>query len=219
MFAVRVREGYTLFSRLFRFDSPFWLAVGRVSDVVIVNLLGIVFSLPLVTIGASITAATDVIRRQNEDLGSGVYRMFVTSFRRNFRGATLIWAMLGPSVLLIAAFWFFVRVSAFLPLQILLTVVVVPVWIYVWALEARFANPPLRTIRLAFIFAFGNIWLTVIMAVLDAALLAIAIASAYWIPQLIPLVVLFGHALVIAVNVPFLEKAFAPFIDEAKTSR
>ena len=42
--------------KLFNYDSPFWSFMSRLADLIILNLLWIVFCIPVVTIGASTTA-------------------------------------------------------------------------------------------------------------------------------------------------------------------
>lgn len=62
----------------------------KVADLIVINLLFILCSLPIVTIGASATAMHYTLRRWREGQGS-IAKDFFKSFRMNFRQATILW--------------------------------------------------------------------------------------------------------------------------------
>ena len=121
----------------FNYDHPIWRFMGRLGDMIVLNLLWLVCSIPVVTIGASTTALYYCTLKyvRNEDYGD--FRMFFRSFKQNFRQATLIWI----PMLLIAAvlgfdFWFFGQLMAgsgtvkfFLQAVVLAMIIV---WIFVF---------------------------------------------------------------------------------------
>ena len=45
---------------LLKYDSKFWVILDRITDIVILNFLFIVASIPIVTIGASVSATYSV---------------------------------------------------------------------------------------------------------------------------------------------------------------
>ena len=57
--------------KLFNYDSPFWSFMSRLADLIILNLLWIVFCIPVVTIGASTTAMYRVTLNMVRGEGSG----------------------------------------------------------------------------------------------------------------------------------------------------
>lgn len=92
--------------KLFDLDGPLFAALNKLSDLVFANLLFLAFSLPVVTIGASLTALQTVVL----DLARGdefvVRKRFWQAFRRHFKASTLLWlrfvlaaAVLGGSYL------------------------------------------------------------------------------------------------------------------------
>lgn len=76
---------------LLSYDGPLATAFTAIGDCFCLSVLWIVFSLPVVTIGAATTAmyaaAYHVIRRKE----GGLWRFFWGAFRENFRRATLLW--------------------------------------------------------------------------------------------------------------------------------
>ena len=77
-------------------------ALGKLSDLVFCNILFILCSLPVVTIGASLTAlyrCTLSIAADTEE--TTIIRQFFKAFRRSFRRSTLLWLIcLGAGALL-----------------------------------------------------------------------------------------------------------------------
>lgn len=83
--------------RFFNSDTEIWRFFGWVGDIVILSLLWVVFSLPLVTVGAASTALYDtavrVVRRKTDSL----FGRFWKTFRREWKTATittLFWAVI-----------------------------------------------------------------------------------------------------------------------------
>lgn len=94
--------------KLFNYDSPFWSFMSRLADLIILNLLWIVFCIPVVTIGASTTAMYRVTLNMVRGEGSGVVRMFWDAFRLNLKQAVLIFLiLLIPVLLVVYEFWMY----------------------------------------------------------------------------------------------------------------
>lgn len=66
-------------------EKPIWNALSQAADLAILNILWILCSLPIITLGASTTALYDctmkIIRQQDD----GILAMFFRSFRRNLK--------------------------------------------------------------------------------------------------------------------------------------
>lgn len=77
---------------IFGYESPVVQALMSIGDCICLSVLWIVFSLPLVTVGASTTAlyaaAYHHIRKKE---GHGLWRTFWEAFRENFKRSTLVW--------------------------------------------------------------------------------------------------------------------------------
>lgn len=72
-------------------DNPVLHFLAQVYDVLYCTVLFVLFSLPIVTIGASFTAAQCTMMHIAADSCSGVWGRFTSSFKENFRIATLLW--------------------------------------------------------------------------------------------------------------------------------
>ena len=78
-------------SKLFRMDSPLMRFLTKIADLMVLNILFCVTSIPLFTVGASWTALYSVTLKMVRDEEGSVSRSYFRSFRQNFRQATLLW--------------------------------------------------------------------------------------------------------------------------------
>lgn len=86
--------------KFFRYDSGFWSAMERVFDWMVLNLLWLVTSLPLVTVGASTAALTEVSHRMEQGEEPAVFKSYFKAWAKHWKTATALWAML-----VVAAGW------------------------------------------------------------------------------------------------------------------
>lgn len=204
-----------MLGRMLDLDSPFWRAIGKLADIVWLNVLMVLCSLPVVTIGASLTALYDCARRILADTGDSTTAMFFRSFASNWRQASLLWLVAGGVGALLVAFWFFVRLPEMFVLQLALSLVYLLVFPFLWALQARFENPPGRTLVNAVLLAFARLPLSLAILALDAGLIALTVVVATQLPQVVIVIVLFGYPLLAFVNTPLLERALRPLLEAA----
>ena len=80
--------------RLFNLDSPLMSGLSKVADLIWLNILAFIFCIPVVTIGASITALNYVALKMVRNEDGYVTRAFFKSFKQNFKQATIIWLIM-----------------------------------------------------------------------------------------------------------------------------
>lgn len=205
--------------KFFRFDSPFWEFFSRVADLVILNVLWLVFSLPIVTIGASTTAMYCVALHLVRGEGSGVVRMFWNSFRLNFRQATLLFfILLIPTVLVCYELWLYLSgavtqtlwtgVVFCLP-AVLLTLISA----YIYPLLAQFDNSIRNTLKNACYLAIGNLPVSLIMAALNLLAPILFLCLPEFFMKSCIFWVAIGAALVAAVNSLLLRRIFKKYFN------
>lgn len=84
---------------MFSPDSKFMEIIGRITDLILLNLLFLLTCLPLFTIGASISALYTLCFRLMREEYSGIVKPYFRAFRDNFKQATIIWALLLVAVI------------------------------------------------------------------------------------------------------------------------
>ncbi len=138
--------------RIFSVDGPIYRFINWLWAAIKINFMWMVFSLPIVTLGGATIAAFDVFMRMCRGEEGYPVRDFIASFRRNFKtgipyGLLLLFSVYAvwldfslfeqiesnPIILLIAG-----MVGAFL---------VILVFLFAFALQARYENTFLRTLK------------------------------------------------------------------------
>ena len=198
---------------LFNYDNPVWRFIGKLWDVLVVNILWIICSIPVVTAGASTTAMYYVTLKLARDEDGYTIRSFFKSFKENFKQATairLIFLLTG--MLLAFDVYYFIKMAAPSSLRtIMISVFVAMIFIwsamftYVFPLQARFYNPVKRTIFNSFFMSIRHMFHTIGMLAVDAAILFLSVT---YIPQLS----IFGVALVAFFNSYMLNSVFSKYM-------
>ena len=79
---------------MFGIDSKFYEVVSRIADLVVLNLLFVLCSLPIITIGASTTALYGVTKKMAENREGYIFRNYFRLFKENFKQSTIMWIIL-----------------------------------------------------------------------------------------------------------------------------
>lgn len=82
-------------------DHPFFVWMGFVGDVAALSVLWLVCCIPLVTIGASTTAAFSVAGKMAAKDDYLIIRDFLAALKRDWKQATLLWGILAVAAMLI----------------------------------------------------------------------------------------------------------------------
>ncbi len=182
--------------QIFNLDNPVWRFMSRVADLVILNLMVMLFTLPVFTAGAAWTAMYFVTIRMVRKEERYVIKDFWRSFKQNFKQATLIWLL---ALVAIGVFVGDVLIYKEIPDQIpkvlmiaimVLAYLVLGTLVYTFPLLSRFYNTVGGTLKNAFLVSVVNIPYTVLFifwAVLPFAVL-------YFVIELAPFVLLFGFS-------------------------
>lgn len=88
-------------------DSRFYQSWASAADLVILNLLTIVASIPVVTAGAALAATARVTAEMAREEETYIVHSWWSYFRTNFKQATLVWV---PATVLLLALWFEQRI-------------------------------------------------------------------------------------------------------------
>lgn len=95
---------------LFNLENPLFQLLTRVGDLIILNVLFLLCSVPIVTAGAAMAAMSQVTQGFVMDKEPGVFKTFFKGFRENFKQATLIWLALLVIFTAMAANLFFITI-------------------------------------------------------------------------------------------------------------
>lgn len=211
---------------IFNYDNPVWRFIGKLGDLILLNILWIICSIPVFTIGASTTAVYYVTLKLVRDEEGSTIRSFFYSFKSNFRQATAIWLiMLAAGIVLSVDFWFFFTGQMALNsmFNTVLTAIAGGMLLiysfiltYVFPLQSRFYNPVKRTLFNAFFMSVRHLLQTVGILAADLCIVAASYFGLFYVPQVSMLLLLFGMPLLAFVNSYFFSAVFRKYMPETE---
>ena len=86
-------------------DSPVMDFISTIADLIILNLLFIICSIPIVTFGAAYSAKYYVAMKKVRGEDSGTIKPFFKAFKRNFKQSTLVWIIMLITISIIGLDW------------------------------------------------------------------------------------------------------------------
>lgn len=196
-------------------DSPFMQVMGKVADLMILNLLTIVCCIPVITAGAAFTAmhyqVLKIVRNEECYVAKGYFK----AFRENFVQSTVIWLIMLLIALVLAGDFYVMYSSGaefhmiFKAIMGAISIFAVFTLLYVFPIQAKFANTVFRTIKNALAMSI----LLAPKSVLMLILYLIPIALAGFFPSIFPLIMLFGMTLPAFLSAKMYNKFFLKLED------
>lgn len=180
-----------------RYDSPIMRLLSKMADILWVNILVLLCSLPIFTIGASLTAMQSIFYRLLHNEDSYVTKEFFHSFKINFKQATLVWLILLPIMGFLVYDFFFLRDSTsdmeiFMRMAaVILFVLVFIVMLYVFPIISRYENTTKETLKNACVIAITHPLQSILMLLIFAFCIYVEMIMPY---KFYPLLFCFGIA-------------------------
>lgn len=194
----------------FSINSPIYRFMVKITDILVLSLLWLLCSLPIVTIGASTTAAYYVGLKLVVNEENYVSKMFFKAFRDNFLKGTFLGILsLFFGYILWVNYNYCFRIAPERPVGMIVctiigTVIYIFSFLYAFALTARYENTIFGMIRNSFLLSLRYIFRTVIILVMMAAVLAIGL----WNTTTIFLFLLLGPGAIVYISSAYILKIF-----------
>ena len=174
-------------------DSPLMRAMTIIADLFWLNVLTLICCIPIITAGASLTAmhymALKIVRSEENHLT----KSFFKAFKENFKQSTIIWLIiLAVSVVLGVDIYIMITRLITFPMVVEVVIIVIAIlalmtFAFVFPLQAKFANPVLRTFKNALIISLMQFPKTIAMIALNVAGVAMVFSV-----RLLPVAMFFG---------------------------
>ena len=138
--------------KFFSVDSPVYKFLSKFLDVVKLNFFWILFSIPVITVGASTVAAMSVGLKMVDDEEGYIGKNFLKAFKENWKLGTILWMITVVAVYAIYLdFQLFEAVEnnpiIFLIIGMASIALAVAALIYSYPLTARYENTLINTIQ------------------------------------------------------------------------
>lgn len=205
---------------MFNADNAFWRFMGKVADVIILNVLFLIGCVPIVTIGASATALYSVMLKLVKNEESYVFKGFVKAYKENFKQSTIIWLILLFVGLLLAGDLYLTTyvmkgnttilkylfgVFAFLYLMIAS---------YVFPILSKFDNTVKNTLKNAAIMSIAHFPWTLLLVIVNMIPAIVLFINLGYIMILIPIMIVVGFGLLAFINSFIFNRIFKRYIPE-----
>ncbi|WP_349944776.1 DUF624 domain-containing protein [Lacrimispora sp. BS-2] len=215
-----------MFSGFFNYDNPVWRFIGKFGDLIILNILWLICSIPIFTIGASTTAVYYVTLKLARDDDGYTIRSFFKSFKENFKQSTAIWLiLLAVGMILGVDMYFFTRLytgsgslrTVMVTVFLAMALIYAAIFTYIFPLQARFFNTVKRTFFNAFFMSLRHLFRTIGLIAIDGVLLAAGFV--FMIPPMLMIFMLFGFPLLAFINSYILTPVFDQYIPKEEEKR
>lgn len=211
-----------MFSGFFNYDNPVWRFVGKFFDIMLLNVLWFVCSIPIVTIGASTTAVYYVTLKLARDEEGATIASFFKSFKENFKQSTIIWLLMLVAGIIIGFdlyIFLVLRTESSIFRTVMLSIfggvgiAFLYVGTFVFPLQSRFYNPIKRTLFNAFFMSVRHFLQTLSIIVISIGIPALALL---FIPMLQPVLFLFGFPMIAFFNSYIFNNIFKKYMPETE---
>ena len=202
-------------------DSPVMRFLGRLADLLWLNLLTILLCIPVITAGSAFTALHFSCLKMVRNEESYITKDFFRSFKENFKQSTVIWLII---LLLFALLFLDYKIMFFsedsngslvmLILFLIITVIYIFTLVFIFPVQCHFINPIKKTIKNAFLISIMSLPKTILMIILYVLPLVIW----YFVPAASLLCWLFWFSAPTYVSAMLYNKIFKRFEPEAKDS-
>lgn len=167
-------------------EGKYGQVMGRLFDLILLNVLMIICSIPVFTMGAAITAVYDMSLRMLRNEENSIVKGFFRAFKSNFRQATCVWlvVLLFAAISygdieagkLLAVYGLRIPLAIAGGIQMALVLVLLP---YVFSLIARFENTLADVLKNSILLTIAHIPASLRMLVVGTSGIWILL----WVPM------------------------------------
>lgn len=197
----------------FNIDSPLFRFLTTLADFVVLNIVFLLSCIPIFTIGTSLTALYHVTMQEARTEHGYILRNYFKSWKQNFKQSTFIWAIyfaVGAVLLFNLSFWYALRTTTgniILVILVIASAVYIVSLLYVFPLQARFANKLSQTIKNSVFIALQNLRMTLLLLLINGLFAALCVI----VPQAAIFMIFLGFTFIAYCNSFILNKVFKKY--------
>jgi len=179
--------------KIFNLDSPLMVFLGRVADLLWLNILTLLLCIPVVTAGAAFTALNYCCLKLVRGSETYITKDYFKSFKENFLQSTIIWLLCLVTGFILGLDFYIIVKSEETTSTLVIGALIVASVLYLFTLvavfptQSHFINTVWKTIRNAFIFSISVLPRTLVIMVCWL----VPFALAYFVDALVPLALFF----------------------------
>lgn len=204
------------------YDNMFIRMLNRLGDAMILSLMFVIGSIPIVTIGTSMTATYYAAMKGVQGDDGYVFKNYIKSYKQNFKQSVVIWLIMAVVLFIFGVdLWFWLKqwqdartgiAKPMIAVSVVLLAVAVFITMYVFPLQAKFDNKTSVQIRNAFLLSVKNFPTTLLLLLVTAI-----IAWCFYYQPVLAIVgfVLIGFGFCAYLYAYFMLNCLKPYLDPA----
>ena len=204
-------------------DNPFIKLLSRMGDAMLLSILFVLSCIPIITIGDAFTALYYTAMKGITGDDGYIWKFYTRSFKQNFKQSTVMWLLFMVVFFVLGVdVWFWLHTwkteaiglaKPLLLISVVLLTLAFIIFIYAFALQAKFDNKISVQLRNAFLLSIKNFPTTILMMLIYAV-----IAWCFYYDAVISVIVfvIIGLGLVGYLWGYLMYRCFKPFLPEEK---
>lgn len=204
----------------FNEDNFLVKALNTIGDVIIANILFVVCSIPIITIGPSFTALYHCMLRSVKGNNNGTIKTFFRAFKENFKQSLAIWLMFLAAFLILFCNISFLQqntsgiANVFLIGTYSILVLAVIVFLYVFPVIAAFHGTIKSHLKNAVSFASMQLPSTIAIAVISVFPVAVTFSDYELFLVYLTCWIFFAFGTIAYINSKIFYRMFKPYLGE-----
>lgn len=197
---------------MFAYESIVGRVMSRVFDLLVLNVFFVITSLPVITIGASLSALGTVLMEATDGDDSSFYLKYFRVFKENFKYATGAWGVFLFLAFLLKNNLQLIKETHFLtqflvPLTIFFLMMLAIYVIYFFPLLGRLKNGLVTTVKNTFFLSIGFFPYTLLMLALSCGPIVLSLkANSVFYGMMVYFYLIIGFALTSYLNAIILNR-------------
>lgn len=189
-----------LISTIFNLDNGIMRFFSRIFDIVVLNLLFVICSIPVVTIGVSLTSMYSITLKMVRNEESHIIRGFLKTFKQNFKQGIIV----GMIAIIIALFIIIdlklitiIGTDTLKVLKVLCYIVAIwgyIIFLYAFPILARFVHTTKEVFKNSFMLSIVNFKWTILLILLNFPFILMLFYSEVSMLLLFTIFIIFGFA-------------------------
>lgn len=201
-------------------DNIIHIFLNKLGDIIVANLLFLVYCIPIITIGPALTALYHCMLRTVKGNNNGTTKTFFRAFKENFRQSLIVWlGLLAVGFILFLNIRFLQNTASVVSKPLFyvslgIAGLVIILALYIFPVIAAFANTTVNLLKNAYVFAFLHFPSTLAIAVITILPMFMTYRDIKLMPLYACCWFFFGFGLTAYVNSLLLYRMFKPFLEK-----
>lgn len=207
-------------NRLFNYENPVMQFISKIFDLIILNLFFLLFSIPVITMGASLSALYYVSLKILRGEDPYIWQNFFKAFRQNFKQATIVWFILLAVSILLGMDFYIINsqdTAMFAVVRVLLWMIVgivFCIFLYIFPVISHFVCSTKQAFKNSAYMIIGFLPYTIIMLAFCGLIVYLCTVSARLFAMIILLSGICGHSVVAFTFCIFFDRIFRRYEPE-----